>query len=102
MKEIKGGVTAPQGFRANGVHAGVKAGSDPAKNDLALIFSEKECTAAATQQIFHSFRVGFVIIPPHKVNRVAALSVILVKPQIASDGNLLRSVPPLILRAGAF
>ena len=22
MKEIKGGVTAPQGFRANGVHAG--------------------------------------------------------------------------------
>ena len=48
MKEIKGGVTAPQGFRANGVHAGVKAGSDPAKNDLALIFSEKECTAAAT------------------------------------------------------
>lgn len=48
MKEIKGGVTAPQGFHANGVHAGVKAGSDPAKNDLALIFSEKECTAAAT------------------------------------------------------
>ncbi len=48
MKEIKGGVTAPQGFRANGVHAGVKAGSDPAKNDLALILSEKECTAAAT------------------------------------------------------
>lgn len=48
MKEIKGGVTAPQGFAANGVHAGVKAGSDPAKNDLALIVSEKECTAAAT------------------------------------------------------
>ena len=42
MKEIKGGVTAPQGFRANGVPAGVKAGSDRAKNDLALIFSEKE------------------------------------------------------------
>ncbi len=48
MKEIKGGVTAPLGFSANGLHAGVKAGSDPAKNDLALILSEKECTAAAT------------------------------------------------------
>ena len=48
MKEIKGGVTAPLGFKAYGLHAGVKAGSDPAKNDLALILSEKECTAAAT------------------------------------------------------
>ncbi len=48
MKEIKGGVTAPLGFSANGLHAGIKAGSDPAKNDLALIVSEKECTAAAT------------------------------------------------------
>ena len=48
MKEIKGGVTAPLGFRANGLHAGVKAGSDPAKNDLALIVSDKECAAAAT------------------------------------------------------
>ncbi len=48
MKKINGGVTAPLGFTANGVHAGVKAGSDPAKNDLALIVSEKECTAAAT------------------------------------------------------
>ena len=48
MKKINGGVTAPLGFTANGVHAGVKANSDPAKNDLALIVSEKECTAAAT------------------------------------------------------
>lgn len=48
MKKITGGVTAPLGFTANGVHAGVKAGSDPAKNDLALIVSEKECAAAAT------------------------------------------------------
>ncbi len=51
MKEIKGGVTAPQGFRANGVHAGVKAGSDPAKTIWPLIFSEKECTAAATHTL---------------------------------------------------
>ena len=48
MKTIQGGVTAPLGFTANGVYAGIKAGSDPAKNDLALIVSEKECAAAAT------------------------------------------------------
>ena len=48
MKEIKGGVAAPIGFTAGGIHAGIKAGSDPEKNDLALILSEKECNAAAT------------------------------------------------------
>jgi glutamate N-acetyltransferase/amino-acid N-acetyltransferase len=48
MKEISGGVCAARGFSAAGVHCGVKAGSNPAKNDLALILSEKECTAAAT------------------------------------------------------
>ena len=47
-KEISGGVCAAQGFRAAGVHCGVKAGSRPEKNDLALILSDKECTAAAT------------------------------------------------------
>ena len=48
MIEIKGGVTAPMGFTAAGIHAGIKAGSSPDKNDLALILSEKECAAAAT------------------------------------------------------
>jgi len=48
LKEISGGVCAAQGFRAAGVHCGVKAGSSPDKNDLALILSEKECAAAAT------------------------------------------------------
>jgi len=47
MKEISGGVCAARGFKAAGVHCGVKAGSSPAKNDLAMILSEKECTAAA-------------------------------------------------------
>jgi len=48
MKEINGGVCAAKGFKAAGVHCGVKASSSPDKNDLALILSEKECTAAAT------------------------------------------------------
>ncbi|MDO5548888.1 MAG: bifunctional glutamate N-acetyltransferase/amino-acid acetyltransferase ArgJ [Eubacteriales bacterium] len=46
MKLIEGGVCAAQGFRASGIHCGVKPGST--KNDLALIVSERECAAAAT------------------------------------------------------
>lgn len=48
MNEIQGGVTAPKGFTAGGVHCGIKAGSNPDKKDLALILSECECTVAAT------------------------------------------------------
>lgn len=44
---ISGGVCAAKGFTAAGIHAGVKAGSSPDKNDLAMILSEADCTAAA-------------------------------------------------------
>ncbi|MBQ7994115.1 MAG: bifunctional ornithine acetyltransferase/N-acetylglutamate synthase [Solobacterium sp.] len=44
MKYIEGGITAPKGFKAGGVNAGIKAGRT--KNDLALIVSEKACAAA--------------------------------------------------------
>ncbi len=44
MTFIDGGVSAPQGFTANGVRAGIKPGLT--KNDTALIYSEKPCTAA--------------------------------------------------------
>ena len=46
MKLISGGVTAAKGFKASGVHAGVKAGSSPDKNDLAMILCDTEATAA--------------------------------------------------------
>ena len=46
FKEITGGVCAAKGFKAAGVHCGVKAGSSPDKNDLAMILSDRECTAA--------------------------------------------------------
>ncbi len=46
MKQISGGVTAAKGFRAAGIHAGVKAGSDPKKNDLAMILCDVEASAA--------------------------------------------------------
>lgn len=44
MKLIPGGVTAPKGFVANGMYAGVKYRR---KKDLALIYSPKLATAAA-------------------------------------------------------
>ena len=40
-----GGVTAPKGFTANGIHCGIRKSKD--KKDLALIFCEKECDTAA-------------------------------------------------------
>lgn len=44
---VDGGVCAAKGFLANGIHCGLKAGGDPDKNDLAMLYSVQECTAAA-------------------------------------------------------
>lgn len=44
MKNIEGNVTAPKGFVASGVYCGLRKNAKP---DLALIYSEKECVAAA-------------------------------------------------------
>ena len=46
MKQIEGGVTAPKGFSAAGIHCGVKT-THTDKKDLAMILSERECSAAA-------------------------------------------------------
>ena len=45
MKMIEGGVTAAQGFVAGGIHCGVR--KNKSKPDLAMIYSEKPCAAAA-------------------------------------------------------
>ena len=42
---IEGGVCAPKGFKANGIHCGIR--KNASKRDLALIVSEKRCSAAA-------------------------------------------------------
>ncbi|MDR0457316.1 MAG: bifunctional ornithine acetyltransferase/N-acetylglutamate synthase, partial [Treponema sp.] len=65
MKEISGGVCAPRGFKAGGIWCGIKAGSS--KRDLALIYSEQHCTAAAM----------------FTTNRVKAASVLVSKKHIA-------------------
>ncbi len=46
MKRIEGGVCAAQGFRAAGIHVGVKTHASW-KKDVALIVSDVDCAAAA-------------------------------------------------------
>ncbi|MCL1877328.1 MAG: bifunctional glutamate N-acetyltransferase/amino-acid acetyltransferase ArgJ [Defluviitaleaceae bacterium] len=41
----KGGITAVPGFKVSGIHCGIRKNRD--KRDLALIFAEKTCSAAA-------------------------------------------------------
>jgi glutamate N-acetyltransferase / amino-acid N-acetyltransferase len=41
-----GGVASPGGFKAGAIHAGIKY-ADPKRLDLAVIYSEKPCTAVA-------------------------------------------------------
>ena len=45
MKQVRGGVTAPIGFTASGIRVGIKKTGE--KKDLALIWSERRCSAAA-------------------------------------------------------
>ena len=45
MKIISGGVCAAKGFKANGIHCGIR--KNRTKRDLALIYSETLCSAAA-------------------------------------------------------
>ena len=44
IKEIRGGVCAPLGFKANGIHCGIR--KNKAKKDFAVIVSEVRATAA--------------------------------------------------------
>ena len=45
MQFINGGVTAPKGFKASGIHCGIR--KNKTKKDLALILCDTECDAAA-------------------------------------------------------
>ena len=45
MKYIDGGVTAAKGFKASGIHCGIR--KNQTKKDLAMIVSDTKCTAAA-------------------------------------------------------
>ena len=46
MKNISGGVCAPQGFKASGLHCGMRKNKE--RRDVALISCDTLCNAAAT------------------------------------------------------
>lgn len=45
MKVIENGITAPKGFLAAGLAAGIKKGN---KKDMAMVYSQKPCQTAGT------------------------------------------------------
>ena len=59
VKDIEGGVTAAQGFRAAGIHAGIKK----KKKDLAIVVSDKPAVVAGV------FTKNKVIAAPLVVDR---------------------------------
>lgn len=61
ITHIEGGITAPAGFHAAGVHCGIKA--NPEKLDLALVVSDRLATAAAV------FTTNLAVAPPIVVSR---------------------------------
>ena len=77
MREITGGVCAPLGFKAGGIWCGIKAGSK--KRDLALIYSEKKCVAAA---MFTTNRVQAACVQVSRERIAGGLHAI-----IANSGN---------------
>ena len=51
LREIGGGICAPVGFRANGIHAGFT--DDENKKDLALIVADRRCPTACVYSAAH-------------------------------------------------
>jgi len=77
FEEIKGGVAAPKGFLAGGLHCGIK--KDGA-HDLAIVFSERPATVAAT------FSKNYVTAAPvHQSKRVVESGT--ARAIVANSGN---------------
>ena len=57
MEIIKGGVCAPKGFKAAGIHCGIRKNRQ--KRDLALIWSEAPAAAAAVVDAVLTAYLGF-------------------------------------------
>jgi len=78
MTEISGGVCAAKGFLASGIRCGIKPSSQ--KKDLALIFSNSPCSAAA---VFTSNKVKAASVLVTKENIVNGK----IRAVIANSGN---------------
>ena len=74
MKQVEGGVCAAKGFSANGLNCGLNPNKE--KNDLALIYSEKMCNAAAV----------------YTTNKVKGAPILVTKKNLAASGNHAQAV----------
>lgn len=75
MNEVKGGVTAPAGFLAAGVHADVK-GKGGTKKDVAVLFSRVPCAAAGV----------------YTQSKVKAAPVVLTQQRLGQGGGTIQAV----------
>lgn len=74
FEKVNGGVCAAKGFKANGLNCGLN--SDINKNDLALIYSENLCQAAAV----------------YTTNKVKGAPITVTKANLEASGNTARAV----------
>ena len=77
MKLIRGGITAAKGFTANGLYSGIKKSK---KKDLALIYSERKCSAAGVFTT-NKVKASCVVINAGKIQKGTAQAI------IANSGN---------------
>jgi len=77
MKEVSGGITAPIGFLASGVYAGIKRNK---KLDLALIYSEREAIATGVFTV-NRVKAAPVIVTRNQIRRGVLQAI------IANSGN---------------
>src|SRR3990167_8666069 len=77
IQKIRGGVTAPKGFTANGLYSGIKKSK---KKDLALIYSERKCSAAGVFTT-NKVKASCVVINAGKIRKGTAQAI------IANSGN---------------
>jgi glutamate N-acetyltransferase/amino-acid N-acetyltransferase len=91
MRFTNGGVCAPQGFKASGMHVGVKS-RDLSKKDVGLIVSDVDCTTAAvyTKNVVKSAHIH-VDIEHLKDNKARAV--------IVNSGNANACAPNDIVNA---
>lgn len=69
MKNITGGVCAPKGFKATGIHCGVR--KNKTKKDLSLIVSDVMCHAASTYTLNKVKGAPIYVTKEHLVNHEA-------------------------------
>lgn len=74
IKRIEGGVTYPGGFKASGIHCGLR--KNKSKKDLALILADKPCNAAAIYTTNKVFGAPITVTREHLKNGIAQAAIV--------------------------